>query len=113
MAVPYNVLAREVESDRTLYESVLNRLKETDVTKGVNPNFIEVVEPALPSAAPARPRKKLVLAGGLLGGLVLGSCLALALLALDTSLKTVDQVETYTGVPVLTAISKSPEPLAA
>lgn len=111
MAIPYNVLAREVESDRTLFESVLTRLKETDVTKGVNPSVIEVVEPALPSDAPARPRKKLVLAAGFVGGLTFGACLVLALMALDTSLKTVDQVEAYVGVPVLAAVAKLSKPL--
>ena len=110
MAIPYNVLAREVESDRTLFESVLTRLKETDVTKGVNPNVIEVVEPALPSDAPSRPRKKLVLAAGLIGGLALGAGLVLVLMALDTSFKTVDQVEAYAGLPVRAAIAKLDKP---
>jgi capsular exopolysaccharide synthesis family protein len=112
MAIPYNVLAREVDSDRALYESVLTRLKETDVAESVDPNVIEIVEPALPSDAPARPRKKLVLAGGVVGGLFLGMFLSLALMAVDTSLKTVDQAEGYIGIPVLAAISKLSRKLA-
>jgi len=111
MAIPYNVLAREVESDRTLFESVLTRLKETDVAEGVDPNVVEVVEPALPSHAPSRPRKKLVLAAGVSGGIALGIGLSLAWLMMDTSLKTVDQTEAYTGIPVRAAISKISKPL--
>ena len=35
IAIPYSGLAREVESDRALYASILTRLKETDVTKAL------------------------------------------------------------------------------
>jgi len=46
-AIQYNVLAREVQSDRILYDSVLNRLKETDLTKELESNKIRVVQPAI------------------------------------------------------------------
>src|SRR6266853_1390671 len=35
MSISYNVLSREVDTDRALYNSVLSRLKETDVTRGL------------------------------------------------------------------------------
>ncbi len=44
IAIPYNVLIREVESDRALYESVLRRMKETNVSKNVEENNFRIVE---------------------------------------------------------------------
>ena len=55
IAIPYNVLVREVESDRVLYESVLTRMKETNVSKNVEENNIRVVETPLVENKPAKP----------------------------------------------------------
>jgi capsular exopolysaccharide synthesis family protein len=107
IAIPFNVLAREVESDRALYESVLTRLKETDVTKGIEQDNIRIVDPALVPEIPIKPRIKLILAGCLLGGACLGIALCFGLESLDSSLKTVDQAETMLGLPALAAVPKN------
>ena len=57
LSIPYNVLMREVESDRALYESVLKRMKETDVTRGLEQNNIRIIESAGLPKAPIRPDK--------------------------------------------------------
>jgi capsular exopolysaccharide synthesis family protein len=107
IAIPYNALAREVESDRALYNSVLTRLKETDVTKGIEQDNIRVVEPALTPDKPVKPRVSLILAGCLFGGTFLGVGICFGLDALDSSLKTVDQAEALLGLPAVAAVPKS------
>ena len=57
IAIPYNALVREVETDRALYESVLTRMKVTNVAKGIWANNIRVIETPLVAAAPAKPAK--------------------------------------------------------
>jgi capsular exopolysaccharide synthesis family protein len=104
IAIPFNVLAREVESDREMYNSVLTRLKETDITKDVDQDAIRVVEPASVPERPIRPRVVVVGMGGLLAGLLAGIGLCLALHMLDSSLKTVDRAEAYLGLPAIAAI---------
>ncbi len=105
-AIRYNVLARDVESDRALYQSVLNRIKETSVTKDLKPNKIRVIQQATVPEKPIKPEKVRVILAGLMAGLV-GSVLLVCMLnALDRSLKTVDQAEEYLGLPVLSAIPK-------
>jgi len=111
IAIPFNVLAREVESDRALYESVLTRLKETDVTKSIEQDNIRIVDPALVPENPIKPRIKLILAACLLGGVCLGIALCFALDALDGSLKTIDHAELMLGLPAMTAIPKSEKPI--
>ncbi len=104
-AIPYNVLTREMESNRTMYESVLARLKETDVTKELDQTQVRVVESAF-SFGPVRPDKPKILIAGLLGGLIVGIGLAFGLSLLDTSVKTVDDAEEVLGLPVLAAVPR-------
>ena len=104
MAIPYNALAREVESDRALYASLLARLKESDIGQSLSPFAIRVVAPALLPPRPVRPVKSLVLLLSLCGGLALGLTAALGAHGLDRSLRTVDQAEQALGMRSLAAI---------
>jgi capsular exopolysaccharide synthesis family protein len=106
LSVRYNVLARDVEADRALYQSVLNRMKETFVTKDLKPSKIRLIENASVPEKPIRPEKVRVIIAGILAGIVGSVLLVFLLNALDRSLKTVDQTEEYLGLPVLSTIPK-------
>lgn len=107
MAIDYKSLERDVESDRALYESVLKRMKETGVSGSVTQSIIHLSERAVPPEKPVKPRKKLVLAGGLAAGLALGVGLSLLLGFFDKTFRTADQVELALGLPILAAVPKS------
>jgi len=107
-AIRYNVLLRDVETDRAMYQAVLSRIKETDVTKEMKPSAVRVVQPATVPERPAKPRKLQVALLGLFAGLGVGLALTLLLNALDNSLKTVDQTEEYLQLPVLSTIPRFP-----
>lgn len=102
----YNKLAREVDSDRALYESVLNRIKETALTKEIKPSKIRVVQEAQVPELPVKPNKIKVALLAIVAGFGGGILIALFLGSLDRSLKTVDQTEEFLGVPVVSAIPK-------
>lgn len=107
IAIPYNVLVREVESDRALYDSVLKRMKETNVSKNVEENNFRVVETPMVAAKPSKPHKLKILALALLGGFVIGSALVIGFDMADHSIRTVNQVEEVLGLPVLTVVPRS------
>jgi polysaccharide biosynthesis transport protein len=107
IAVPYNALVREVESDRALYESVLTRMKLSNVAHGIWENNIRVIENPLIAATPAKPAKLKTLELALLAGLVLGCGLVFGTDMADDSIRTVDQVEKISGLSVLTSIPES------
>jgi polysaccharide biosynthesis transport protein len=109
VAVRFNVLSREVESDKAQFDSIISRLGETSVAAQITPERIRVIQPAMVPELPASPRIKLVFVMALLGGLFVGICGALGLDALDTSYRTVDEVEHDLALPVLGAIPKLPK----
>ena len=104
LAIPYAVLQREVESDRALYDAVLARMKETDVTKSIEQDDIIVKSPAGVPDRPVRPRKRVILAGSMVLGLLLGVGLVLLLRAWDTSIRTVAEADQVLKVPALAVI---------
>lgn len=107
-SVEYNRLARNLEADRALYDSVIARLKEVDVTSGLKDQSITIQERS-PGAGrvPSQTIKYLVL--GLFGGLAAGIGLAFGLNYLDPSLRTIDQVEQRTGLGVVAAVPRIKE----
>jgi capsular exopolysaccharide synthesis family protein len=107
IAIPYHALVREVDADRALYESVLTRMKVTNVAKGIWENNIRVVESPLVAIKPAKPAKKKILALALLGGCVLGCGLVVGRDIADSSIRSVDQAEKFLGFPVLTSLPES------
>jgi capsular exopolysaccharide synthesis family protein len=107
MSIAYNVLSREVDTDRALYNSVLARLKETDVTKGLKQEQFRIVETPVTPDKPVKPRKLFTLALSLVGGLFLGLAVTLGLNSLDSSLKTVDRAEKFLGLPAVGAVPKA------
>ncbi|MEO7299444.1 MAG: polysaccharide biosynthesis tyrosine autokinase [Verrucomicrobiota bacterium] len=102
--IDYNVLAREVESDKLFYDAVNSRLKETSLTKDLPSNPVRLVQGATAANAPFSPNQKKILLMGALAGLMGGIFLVLGLNALDRSVKTVDQAEESLGLTVLSAI---------
>jgi polysaccharide biosynthesis transport protein len=103
-AIGYQELARQADTDRALYESVLRQIKETDLTKGTKTNAVSVIEHSPLPSAPVSPNPIRAIALGLLGGIAVGLGTIFGMNALDRSVKTVDQAETTFGLPVLAAI---------
>jgi polysaccharide biosynthesis transport protein len=105
IAVPYNVLAREVESDRLMYDTVNTRLRETTAAMGVEKIPVRVVDEPL-RAVPATRGVVKIIGIGLFLGLALGVGAIIGLDTLDSSLRYVDQAENFLKLPVLAVVSE-------
>ncbi len=102
-SVEYNTLSRNLEADRALYDSVLARLKEVDVTSGLTDQSITIQERAMGAGpVPSQTLKYIIL--GVFGGLASGVALAFALNYLDPSLRNIEQVEQRTGLGVVASV---------
>ncbi len=104
LLIEHNILKHEFETNQHLYESLLQRLKDATVAAGLRATNIHVVDPALPPAVPARPKKLINIAVGLLVGLLLGIAIAFVQEELDYSVKTAEEVERLIDVPSLAII---------
>src|SRR5438270_8416434 len=108
-AIGYQQLARQAETDRALYESVLRHIKQTDVSKDVKMTAVSVVEHSPLPRGPVSPSTGKTLILGLLGGLAAGLGFIFGADAIDRSVKTVDQAEATFGLPVLAAVPETKE----
>jgi succinoglycan biosynthesis transport protein ExoP len=100
-SVQYNILKREVDTNRQLYEGLLERLKETGVSAGLKASNIRVVDEAVAPRKAARPNLPLNLALAFVLGLGLGVGGAFLQEHLDNSLKSSEDIERYLGLPAL------------
>ena len=103
-SIGFQELARQADTDRALYESVIRQIKETDLTKGTKANAVSVIEHSPLPYSPVSPNPMKAIALGLLGGIAAGLGIIFGANALDRSVKTVDQAESTFGLPVLAAI---------
>jgi capsular exopolysaccharide synthesis family protein len=103
-AIGYQELARQAETDRALYESVLRQIKDTNLAKDVKANAVSVIEHSPLPNFPISPRPTRTILMHLLGGLVVGLAFVFGVDALDRSIKTVDQAESTLGLPVFAAV---------
>jgi polysaccharide biosynthesis transport protein len=100
-SIQYNILKREVDTNRSLYDGVLQRMKEAQVAAGLKASNIMVVDPSEVPKGPAKPRVLLNLALGFILGLGLGVGLAFLQEYLDDTLKNPDEVESLLRLPSL------------
>jgi len=103
-SIQYNILKREVDTSKQLYDGLLQRLKEAQVSAGLKASNIRIVDAAEVPKRPVKPRVLLNLALGMVLGLGLGVGLAFFQEYLDDTLKTPDEVETLVRLPALGVI---------
>src|SRR6266850_1342015 len=107
-SVQYNILKREVDTNKQLYEGLLQQLKEAGVSAGLKASNIRLVDSAEPPAKPVKPRTLLNLSVAVFLGLALGICAALFQERMDDTLKGDDDVEQLFGLPSLALIPVVP-----
>lgn len=100
-SIQYNILQREVDTNRTLYDGLLQRYKEIGVSGAVGTNNISIVDRASLPNSPRSPRLSLNLALALAAGLLAGILTALGLDYLDDSFKAPEDIEREIGLTVI------------
>lgn len=108
LEIEYNQHFRERENNEKLYEIVLQRTTETDLTRMLRTTHVRTVDRALQPTAPVSPRLATNVAGGVGAGLALGIGLALLLSRLDRRIKSVRDAEEL-GVTILGVLPDIPD----
>lgn len=105
-SIQYNIYQQEVDTNRALYDGLLQRFKEIGVAGGVGVNNISVVDPADVPQRPSSPRLLVNLAVALLTGLGLGALAAFGLEQIDEAIADPGEVERRLGLPLLGSVPK-------
>jgi polysaccharide biosynthesis transport protein len=106
-SIQYNILQREVDTNRALYDALLQRYKEIGVAGGVGTAPVSIVDRADPPGLPYKPNLMLNLLFGLGAGLLAGVAGAVGLEFLTDTIKTREDIRKKLGVACLGAVPKT------
>jgi capsular exopolysaccharide synthesis family protein len=102
-AIEYRILKQEADSNRQLYDGLLEKLKEASLAAGLSSSNIRIVDEARIPHIPARPNVPRNMLLAVLLGLAGGIAGALLLEAADNTVRTPDQAQAL-GLPVMASI---------
>lgn len=103
-AVKYAILRREADTNRQLYDVVLKRLKDVEVTGDLHASNVSVVDAATPPTHASSPRKARDLMAAALFGLMAGLGLTFVLDRQDDTIRGPQDIELNLGVPHLAMV---------
>jgi capsular exopolysaccharide synthesis family protein len=97
----YELMLRQKERAETMYQLVLTRTKEYDLSSKEQMQNMVIIDRAVIPSKPVTPNKPLILTGSVFGGLLVALGLAFFVNFLDDSVKSQDDVESYLRLPFL------------
>jgi polysaccharide biosynthesis transport protein len=106
-SIQYNILQREVDTNRSLYDALLQRYKEVGVAGGIGTTPVSVVDRAEVPNGPYKPILLLNILVGLGAGLLAGLGIAVALEYLYDTIKTREDVRHKLRLACLGAVPKT------
>jgi capsular exopolysaccharide synthesis family protein len=104
LLIQHNLLKREFETNQQLYDTLLEHLKDANVSAGLRATNIHIIDEATPPSFPIRPNKVRNVEFALVAGLMLGIGLAFTKEALDNSVKNAMEMEKLLGLPTLAIV---------
>ncbi|MAW90038.1 MAG: exopolysaccharide biosynthesis protein [Altererythrobacter sp.] len=105
-SIQYNIFQQEVDTNRSLYDGLLQRFKEIGVAGGVGVNNISIVDLADVPQNPSSPRLLINLLISTLAGMMIGAGIALGLEQLDETIADPTEVQRRLGLPLLGSVPK-------
>jgi polysaccharide biosynthesis transport protein len=100
-AIQFNLLKRDAEAYRQLYDGLLQKMKEASVSAGLKSNNFRIVDKARVPSGPVEPNVPRNLGFALILGLMSGVGLAFLLEGLDNTVRTTEQARMISGLAAL------------
>jgi capsular exopolysaccharide synthesis family protein len=107
-SIQYTILQREVDTNRSLYDALLQRYKQIGVAGGVGMAPVSIVDRAQAPGSPFKPNLLLNLLFGLGFGLIAGVAGAVALEFVNDTIKTRDDVRRKLALSCLGVVPRTP-----
>ena len=106
-SVRYNTLAREADTNRSIYDGLLQRYRELNASAGITASNISVIDQADPPTDPSSPNPLLNLLIALLLGTVTAAAVVYIKDQLDDRIRVPEEVEQKVGVPLLGVVPQA------
>lgn len=103
-AIQYNILKRDVDSNRQLYDAMLQQMKQASIATAMHASSVRVVDPADVPLRPVSPSFTLNSALGFLAGLLLSSAAVLIRSEADRTLRSHGDIKQWAELPELGTI---------
>lgn len=104
--IQYNVLKRDAESNRIIYNNLLKRVKEAAVTENLGLSNVSIIDPAAVPNSPFKPKKGRDILLAIMIGLFGGGGFAFFLEYLDNTIDTPEKIQRYLKIPFMGPIGK-------
>jgi uncharacterized protein involved in exopolysaccharide biosynthesis/Mrp family chromosome partitioning ATPase len=103
----YTILQRNVDTHQRLYDILLQRIEESNITGDIDVSNIRIAEAAVTPVAPIKPNKSMQMMLGIILGLMTGIVLAFLREYLDKTLRTEEDIQRYLDLPVLAVVPEA------
>jgi polysaccharide biosynthesis transport protein len=100
-AIQYEILKRESDSNRQLYEGLLQKMKEATVSAGLRSGNIQVVDQAVPPEKPSKPNIPVNVGAAFLASLMFGTIAAFLIDRANNSITSLEVIDAVSGWPSL------------
>ncbi|MES2307932.1 MAG: polysaccharide biosynthesis tyrosine autokinase [Verrucomicrobiota bacterium] len=108
---PFIEAQNESDRQQNILDALEVRYRQEKAETKIEGDPVKMISPASPSEVPVKPRRALNMAASVLIGLAMGIMVAFFIEYLDTSVKTLSDVEKFLGLPVLAVIPRGVKPL--
>lgn len=100
-SIQYNIYQRDADTNRELYNALLQRYKEIGVAGGIENNNIAIADPPKVPANPSSPRLMVNLILSILAGGAIGALIVAVLEQIDEGISNPAEIEEKLGLPLL------------
>ena len=108
--VEYNILLRDADANKQMYDGLLQKLKEAGITAGLRSNNIRMVDPAYAPTGPSKPNKTRNISLAMMVGLLGGIGLAVMREYMDNTVKSPDDIGRLPALAIVPALTTSTSP---
>ena len=105
--VQYGLLAREVDTNRAVYDGLLQRYKDLNASSGISLSNVSIIDAADPPSRPSSPNLPRNLALALLLGLALAAATLFGKNQFDDAIRVPEDVEGKLGLPLLGIVPRA------
>ena len=106
-SVQYNLLAREADTNRALYDGLLQRYKELNAAAGVATSNVAIIDQAEAPLGPSSPNHTRDIFLALILGVFLAGLMVVGSIQLDDAIRVPEDMETKLGLPLLGIVPQS------